>query len=278
MEIHTYEVKLPSYAQPWRIYPIGDMHFSHQGCDRACLRRDIKEIETDENAYWFGMGDYDEYINFKDPRFDPSSFSKDERIDFLKSMGQKQTRRIVDLFEPIKHKCIGIVEGNHELAFRNHNDFDPAPEIAEQLKTKYLSYEALTRIYISGPDGRKRYSVVVFTHHGFGGGSTIGAGLNRMERLVINWDADIYITGHDHKLTSGIEPRLGINTSGKYTDKPVAFINSGTYLKTKQVGIQGYEVKRGGKPTPIGCSHITIWGNGERNFGMELAIKHNGRV
>ena len=275
MELHTFEVKLPdSYRQEWRLYFIGDIHYSHLGCDRRALNGDIKEVAATPNAYWFGMGDYDEYITFTDPRFDPEAFDKDTKVDFLKMMGEKQTRKIVDVLEPIKDKCIGIVEGNHELEYGKRNDYDPAVGVAKGLNTKFLSYEALTRIYVSGPDGRKRYSIVVFTHHGWGGGMTEGAALNRLAGLVKEWDADIYVTGHNHKMVSAISPRLGINTSGKYYSRSVVLITSGTYLKTKQVGIQGYEVKKGGKPTPIGCSKIRIKGNNAGNFGIEAGIEH----
>jgi hypothetical protein len=99
-----------------------------------------------------------------------------------------------------------------------------------------------------------------------------------MARLVNNWDADIYITGHDHKLASSVTPRLGINTKGEFTDRPVALVQSGTYLKTKQPGIQGYEVKKGLRPNPIGCSAISIKGNDRGNFSIALTLKHSTTV
>ena len=279
MELHTYEVKLPeSYFQEWHLYFIGDIHYTNIGCDKIALARDITKIKKNPLARWIGMGDYDEYITYGDPRFDPTSFTKDERIDFLKSMGEKQTRKIVSVLEPIKDKCIGIGEGNHELEYRKRHDHDPAASIAARLGAKFLTYEALTRIYVSGPDGRKRYSIVIYTHHGWGGGETPGAGLNRMSRLVINWDADIYVTGHDHKLATAVTPRLGISIKGKFTDRPVALIQSGTYLKTKQPGIQGYEVKKGHKPNPIGCSEMVIAGNHLSNFSIELKLKHHTTI
>lgn len=279
MELHTYEIKLPkSYRQEWHLYPIGDIHYTNIGCDKIALARDIKKIADNPLAYWIGMGDYDEYITYGDPRFDPTSFNKEERIVFLKEMGQKQTRRIASIFEPIKDRCIGITEGNHELEYRKRHDHDPAATLAQKLETKFLSYEALTRIYVSGPDGRKRYSIVVYTHHGWGGGDTPGAGLNRMARTVLSWDADIYITGHDHKLASTVNPRLGISIKGAFTDRPVGLIQSGSYLKTKQPGIQGYEVKKGHRPVPIGCSAISISGNDRGNFSIGLTLKHHTTI
>ena len=279
MELHTYEIKLPkSYRQEWHLYPIGDIHYTNIGCDKTALVRDIKEIADNPLAFWIGMGDYDEYITYGDPRFDPESFTKDARVDFLKSMGQKQTQKMVNIFEPIKDRCIGITEGNHELEYAKRHDHDPAAAVAENLGVKFLTYEALTRISVSGPDGRKRYSITVYTHHGWGGGDTAGAGLTRMERLAITWDADIYITGHDHKLASTVRPRLGINSHGNFTDRPVALIQSGTYLKSKQVGIQGYEVKKGYKPSPIGCPRITIKGNHLSNFSIGLTLKHHTTI
>ena len=65
------------------IIPIFDLHILHPTFDRTLYSKVIDFIKNTPNTYWFGGGDYGEYINIKDKRFDPSQCYPDLRVKDL---------------------------------------------------------------------------------------------------------------------------------------------------------------------------------------------------
>ncbi len=149
MIIHKYKVELDNYwTDKWLIYPIGDIHWGHQGCDKVALRQTIRTVANNPYARWIGMGDYGEFITYQHPYFDPSSVDKSTRVWEMKQWARREVGKIADELYPIKDKCIGILRGNHEKFISDRGDIDPAQELAEKLQTKYLGYECMIRVYV----------------------------------------------------------------------------------------------------------------------------------
>ena len=57
MKIIDREIELQSRSDRVSIYPFGDVHIGARNCAETPLRRVIKEVQFDPNAYWFGGGD-----------------------------------------------------------------------------------------------------------------------------------------------------------------------------------------------------------------------------
>jgi len=264
------EISLDSFLDAWSLYPLGDIHKGHVGHDKLTLKKTVAAIADNPLAYWIGMGDYGEYIDWLDKRFDPSNVSRDMRVYEFRDVAQALNRVITKDLDPIKDKCLGIGRGNHEKAYTDRKSFDPAADLADRFKAKYLGYEALTRISVKGPDGRRRYSFVVYTHHGYGGGKKPGSHANNLNDMILGYDADLYIMGHDHRIITMKAARQYLNTSGKLITKEIALVNSGSFLNMKQDGIEGYEVKKGMLPLPVGCPYINIWC--DRNYHVHMGI------
>lgn len=271
MITQTITLTLDPYTTSWSLYPIGDIHKGHVGHDKNALRKVIKQIEDNPHAYWIGMGDYGEYIDWLDKRFDPNSVDKSVYVHEFKNVAQVLNRLIVTDLEPIKDKCLGLLRGNHEKTYAERKSFDPAADLAERFKVKYLGYEALTRITIKDIGGTNRYSLVVYTHHGFGAGKKPGSHVNNMLDMVLGYEADLYILGHDHRIITMKCMRKWLNTKGSLVNLPQCFLNSGSFLDMKQEGIEGYEVKKGMLPLPVGCPHANIKFKKKHNsFEIEL--------
>lgn len=272
MITHTLEIKLDNYFDKWSIYPIGDIHLGNVGCDKPALRKTVKEISEKKDAYWIGMGDYAEFIGHLHPYFEPENIDKDLKIQQLRHFAKHQVNEVFKELSPIKDRLLGIKRGNHEKMVSDKGDYDPAQELSEMFETKYLGYESMMRIYVSGKDGRKRYGFVIYCHHGFGGGKKPGSHANNMLDLATSYDADLFIMGHVHRMQSMKTARLSLNTRGTLLSKDVAFIISGTYLKMKQEGMEGYEVKKGLPPTTIGSPYVNIFCDHHYNVHFELVI------
>ena len=64
-------IEYTSRGDVYRIVPLGDIHLGNAACDEALLQKTIEYIARTDRMYWIGMGDYSEFINIHDPRWDP---------------------------------------------------------------------------------------------------------------------------------------------------------------------------------------------------------------
>lgn len=273
MITHTIELKVEKpISEIISLYPLGDIHLGNVGCDKNGLRRKVKEIAENPLAYWIGMGDYAEYIGYLDPRFEAENVDPEYKVHEFKYWGQRMNRDVVKELEPIKEKCLGMLRGNHEKTVSDKYLFDPALDLAERFKTKYLGYECMLRIYVIDGGGTKRYSFVIYAHHGFGGGRKHGAVINNLVDLSAFYEADLFITGHTHKTISTKTDYLFLNTKGNLYAKDRGFLVTGTFLRMKQEGMEGYEVRKGLPPTYIGTPHVKVHCDREWNHRFELVI------
>ena len=59
-----------SRADVFRLHPIGDVHLGAAACDELQFERVVSRIAEDDRGYWVGIGDYCDFINRQDRRFD----------------------------------------------------------------------------------------------------------------------------------------------------------------------------------------------------------------
>jgi hypothetical protein len=268
MQLHDYTIKVKSRFDPVTIWFVGDCHVGAAGFARDKLENTVQRIVDNPNAYWIGMGDYCDFISFRDPRFDPSQIDPSYRVADLKRLAEVQLEDFTSIAEPIREKCIGIIEGNHEEKWQQfyHNNPTFLLQIWAGGQCKALSYSAITTISVQDPtsarDNKARYEFDLYTHHGYGGARTDGADLTKVMNLVASVDADIYAMGHGHKLLSDGYSIVGKrktrgNEQATY-EKPRAFFLTGSYLKTLAVGESGYAERRCYKPTLLGSPHLNV--------------------
>jgi hypothetical protein len=191
------------------LMPVGDIQWSGRDNEVAMnmLRRHI-EWGVERGAWFLGMGDY---IDFMSPsnraRYEAAGLYDTTR----KSVDDKAAALAEDLFEkalkPSRGRWLGLLEGHHYHTYRNGITSDQ--DLAERLDAPFLGACAFVRLMLSlGSNSNKRGSVVVWCHHGVGGGVTLGAPLNKLERLLTSWEADIYLIGHHHKKVAGPIDRI----------------------------------------------------------------------
>lgn len=198
----------PSRSDTFTLWPIGDVHIGHAACNEAAFMADVERIRTDQNAYWIGIGDYIDAISRKgDKRYVETSLAPFLR-DGPDPIG-RQARRFISLVEPIAHKCLGLGIGNHEAAVLDHADRDVYLEIvrgiadAADRRIRDLAYGWETFITLKfrrgtadSYGGTRR--IVVYTHHGSGGGRKQGGHALRMEEVLLTYECDLALLGHRH--------------------------------------------------------------------------------
>jgi len=259
-----YRIHLNGRGEVVYLVPLGDLHVGTKNCDEDKLLATIEYIREHKNVYWIGIGDYIEAINYTDKRFDPDNLSE----KFQKSLSNlhlAQMKYVIDMLKPIRQRCMGLLEGNHEDKIRLHYHTNVTAVMAYELGVDELGNTCMIRWVMerslkgTSRDASSR-SVVIFATHGWGGGRTIGAKVNRIQEYSKYFDADIYLMGHVHNKLTDNEERLYISPFGTprlYARKRVFGI-TGSFFKTYQEGSKSYAEKAGYPPTTTGVIKVRI--------------------
>lgn len=264
MELNGYRIET-TRRRGISLFPIGDIHAGSSACDERKVRGTVKRILDDPLAYWLFMGDACEFINYQDKRFDAKTCAPWLRLRDLNDIVQIQADWIIELFKPIREKCIGWHDGNHEETIRLKFGRDIAAYMAKALGAKYLSYSALTMLSV---DDGKTSHCKVFSHHGIGGGRYDGAKINSLQMSGRWIDADLYLQGHNHSCISSVNPCLSIRMKHddgegvEWEEQDRAFVNTGTYFRTyyrdRNKASSSYAEKKAFPPSKIGTPEIHI--------------------
>ena len=260
------KVELPYSNSEWvKVIPIGDVHLGNSSADITKLKAIIDYVKNKENTYWVGMGDYIEAINYSDPRFDPKSVDAKYLVGGdIDKIVQLQIKDIVELFRPIKDKCLGLLRGNHEETIRKYYHFDVLYEMAKDLDLDrdLLLYDtAIVRLlFKQGFFEKSKHSrqIDMLVSHGNAGGRTYGYKSNRLAELTKWFVADIYLLAHSHTKQTQSSTQIRFDRYGNQKKKKTIYAITGCFLKSYVVGKNSYAEKLCLPPSDIGVVKIMI--------------------
>lgn len=188
---------------PVFILPVGDIHHdsdAHAGGEFddwcAYVRRQRR------GSYVLGMGDYLDFMRAHTRAMlahDKASGAEDMEDTLMKG-AKRNVATLRSVLGRLPVNWIGLIGGNHYMEIsekrlgvetREHSD----ARLARMLGTKYLG--ACCAITLTLWDSRKKLGapVRIIAHHGVGGASTVGGSLNRVQRFLSGWEADICLMG-----------------------------------------------------------------------------------
>lgn len=253
-------------SSEFRITPLGDIHLLNRNTDEEKLQRIVDAIKDDPNHYWLDMGDRGEWINVRDPRFDPSELASWVGVSDLKDLAHVQLERYVEIMSPIAHKCLAMVRGNHEDAILRHTERDVHGSAVARIKreagmpeTAHLSLDytgwLLLRFYRSDDPKNKHsvHRVTMNVHHGWVGGRKEGSKALALEERLREYNADISLLGHSHSLQVMVLAVEDIDRRGNVIYRNRYGAHVGTYL-----GPARYARSRGFKPKATGTIEIEL--------------------
>ena len=178
-----------------RIYPISDIHLGAAEHLTREWELFCTKVKSEPNSYIILGGDL---INNGTRTSVSNVFEETFRP-------REQKRIMTEMLEPIKDRCLCMVNGNHE---RRNKDVDnnPTYDIACKLdiETVYRENVAFVKIQMGEKNhvrnGKQNPTYVLVVTHGSGGGILTGGSVNRNERFGYVLDgADALIVGHTHK-------------------------------------------------------------------------------
>lgn len=183
----------PKSTKQLVIAPLGDFQWSgHNGpTAKDHLKRHIDRC-LERNAYFIGMGDYIDFASPSNRQKIQSAGLYDTAYEVIKNKAIELTDEVFNEFlKDTVGRWLGLVEGHH---FFEYGDETTDTLLAGKLKCPALGTSAYIRL--AGPE------VVLWVHHGIGGGKLPGTGLNTLYHVAAGLaGADAYLMGHNTKLT-----------------------------------------------------------------------------
>jgi len=238
------------------IFPLGDLHLSDKLFRKESYKK-LKEIisfigENPNSRIVFG-GDL---FNMAGRNTKSSPF--EARLSVNDEMNE-----LVSFFYPIKDKIAGAIRGNHEDRSKEEFDIDIMEVFCSKLGIPYLGYSGVVNFRVGKKNaksgGQWNQNYYGYFHHTTGGGSTIGSGLNRVEKLNnIVEGCDFYCGFHSHKTSYANSLIYTANhRSKKIEEREIHFVTCGGYLEYPD----SYAEKGMMRPVVVGSPMIILEGN-----------------
>lgn len=252
-------VPYDSRSDVFHLYPTPDVHLGNSACDEKALAEWVSTVAADPHAYWIGMGDYAEFINRKDKRFDEESIAP--WLYGVGDLAKAQRDRAIATFAPIADKCLALVKGNHEETIYQHTERDVYGPMVEALgKTGQplgMDYLGFVRVAFqrAAVGGQKPHcwACDIFVTHGWWAGRLHGNGSLNLERLGGWVQAQLVLAGHDHKLKTQCQVVVkpckggGVEKMRQVCGSVGAFLDGARYAE-----------RSGYRPSPTGWLTVTI--------------------
>jgi predicted phosphodiesterase len=244
---------IQSTAEQIEIIPTGDWHYGSPNCNIKKLSEMLKYAASAPNCYVVLMGDLWDSIIPSDKRFDPSVDY--EQID-------EQYEKVRDMVSPIRDKVLCAVTGNHEYKLHTSGHGDLTKRLCKELSIPYGGFSCFLKLKITPKTHAK--SLILYIHHGWTAGRRSGGVINSIEGISRHYQADIYLVGHSHHLSSTKQARIGWSGA-----EDVLFCNTGTFLETATWGNTSYSERAGYPPGRLGVLKVKYYPKKGRYYATE---------
>ena len=249
-----------------RLIFVGCQHYGSKQFSRNNFKKFLSEYLIDDQSYLFILGDlFDAIVSADLKRYNP------EEIDKNKLINDNIQEAIEDL-ESYKSSILGICIGNHEYQYLRRYNLSLTQLVCERLNVQNLGISFLYRLFLRRNDIDRVRSIIIYGHHGYGGGSSFSASISKYMKKIEQFDADIYAFSHDHKSWHLKVPRIGINSAGKMCDKSIHLLCCGSFKENLLPDSISWEEIKGFGPILLGGKVIDIIPN--RNSGVIIKCIH----
>jgi hypothetical protein len=105
---------------------------------------------------------------------------------------------------------------------------------------------------------RASHNVTIIAHHGVGAGNTVGGGLNRVQRFLGGWRADIALMGDNHQ--RAIMPTSSeLSVEDGVLQSATRFIGrTGSFLRGYVDGLRSYVTDFALTPASLGIIEVEL--------------------
>ena len=247
------KIDLPRNLPSVEIHTFADEHIGDEHSDLKRLLTRIEYVKNTPTAYCILNGDIIDNAT--------KTSIGDTYTQVFNPM--EQLKKAVEIFAPIRDKCLCITHGNHENRSYKSEGINLSYLLANQLglADRYTSTSAVLFIRVgeqargwkesNGSGKIRKICYTLYVLHGSGGGRKEGGKANRLAEMASIIDTDIYIHSHTHlpmvmkQAFHRIDER---NSAVALVDK--LFVNTAANLNYGGYGEAG-EFKPSSKDTPV---------------------------
>lgn len=259
---HTTDIKCV-LGKPFYIIPFGDVHRDTPSCDidRWNWFRDKCKKFPQEDTYYIGMGDFNDFASSKEQKSLSHADIHDQTRDKFDQIVQSDNRKFAEEIKFMRGRLIGLLDGNHNWTFRDGKT--ATEDLCERMNAPYLGWLAhvtlKVKLFYNTGKAKTRsctdVKLYIVPCHGKAGGKLMGTSINQVDDLTRIFPvADLYIMGHDHQRYAVPKVILIPGVSGADIKQKRQFLaRSGSFKKGYCEGVSGYEVGRLLRPSDMGA-------------------------
>jgi hypothetical protein len=201
-----------------KVYFLSDIHVGANNFQRDRFIRDIKQIASEPNSYILLGGDMLEWIH-KLCKADP-----DEQYE----SPNEQVAEFMSLIIPVKHRILGVIEGNHDGPHSkgrgSYVNVSLARIIAEMLQVPFFNMEIVVDLSV----GSEVFTMMA--EHGQGNGA-LKCGNNF--RPQVGFFVHLKVLGHFHAATED-RRKVWVKNSGRGLElKESRTVVNGSYYNSR---------------------------------------------
>ena len=249
-------------GQPFKLVPIGDIHFDTDECDRNRLQDLMDWITVEEKrgsvVRLCGLGDYLDFMS-------RSNRARYQAAELYETTRQTIEQRVWDnireftAFVPqLRRRMLFMLTGHHVYRFGiqkiSHEWIGKTTDqwIAQQLRADFAG-DGVALVRLQFPHSQ---FLDVLAYHGSGGAQTPGGRVQkRMKFAEIAPTAHIVISGHDNAKLA--YPRSGLDYAQGSIKRYV--VGSGSFQRAYLSGTEAGYAERGGLvPADLGVVVINV--------------------
>jgi predicted phosphodiesterase len=246
-------VDLPAkVGKKYHIHVFSDVHGNW---DLALDEMKARQEEY-SNSYFVLLGDNDDWILPKDPRFLSSEVPEELRgvDDYIDQAVDQQYKRLKDF------KFLFVSMGNHDYEILNRHGTCPTARLARRLCCRYGGYSGFLRVRFRSEKTNNLKGGVTFLYHHGSSNAPVTEGILWAKRFAAGWeDWDVFIFGHTHKFWCHRGKRGRRTERNHLAFRDTWIVNTGTWKETyKEGGTPGYGERRGYPPVTMAAPMIEI--------------------
>lgn len=260
---HKYVIPFKKFNEPIYLIPFGDIHRHAPLCHIRRWKEFLEWAKTKKRAYFLGMGDYDDMASGSERKILYGNYLHESSSKTIENLQRGHVNELCKEIEFMKGRIIGFLEGNHYGQFPNGTTTTQL--MCEKLDAKYLGYSSFVRLCFrhSQENSKKSASLDIWAFHGKGSssGRYVGGSVNSVQGMNEIADADIFLSGHDHKKWVAMKTKLTLTDSHGYLTlkhRKVLLGRTGSFLKGYEPGEESYVAASGMTPTDLGVIKIEL--------------------
>lgn len=243
------------------IAPVGDIQWTGKSgvTAKESLKRHIGEC-LELGAWFVGMGDYIDLMSPSNRQRLRAAGLYDTALEVMRDKAMELTHEVFEeFFKDTKGRWLGLVEGHH---FFEADGETSDEEFARLVDSPFLGTSAFIRVEPVG--------VVLWVHHGNGGGVMPGSGMNKLYHVAAGLEgADVYLFGHNTKLITARLSRPYPNwqdaKNPMLIHRDIWLVNTGGFARSNVEGHRVGALVRGDyaeqglmTPSPLSAPIITV--------------------